>query len=87
MISVARSSQARLAEGCWFVSSMIKPSSCRWNKRLFERFGGDHHLVSVVAVGALEDPEVETYAYGHDASEHHVSVTLGAGGALDLNLI
>lgn len=53
---------------------------------MFERFGGDHHLVSVVAVGALEDPEVETYAYGHDASEHHVSVTLGAGGALDLNV-
>jgi hypothetical protein len=52
---------------------------------LFERFGGDYRLVNVVAFGALKDPEVETYACGHDASEHHVSAAPWAGGALDSN--
>lgn len=53
---------------------------------MFERFGGDHHLLGVVAVRALKDPKVETDAYRHDASEHHVSVAPWAGGALDLNV-
>jgi hypothetical protein len=48
---------------------------------LLERLGGDDHLVNVVALGALEDPEVETPACGHDAGEHHVSVAPCAGGA------
>ena len=60
---------------------MVKPHLYRRDKRLFERFGDDYHLVNVVARGALKDPEVETHACGHDASEHHVSVAPRAGGA------
>jgi hypothetical protein len=42
--------------------------------------------MNVIALGALECAEVETHAYRHDASKHHVSVAFSAGRALDLNV-
>ena len=42
--------------------------------------------MNVVALKALKRVEVETHACGHDASEHHVSMTLGASGAMDVSV-
>jgi hypothetical protein len=42
--------------------------------------------VNVIALRALEGAEVETNAGGHDASEHHPSMALWAGRALDSNI-
>jgi hypothetical protein len=42
--------------------------------------------VKVIALGALKRAEVETHAHGHDASEHHMSMALWTGGALDMNV-
>jgi hypothetical protein len=52
-------------------------------KRCTEGIGLDHYLVNVVALGALKRAEVETQACGHDASEHHVSMALGASRAMN----
>ena|SRR6202048_318226 len=51
-----------------------------------ERIALDQYLVNVVALRALERAEVETYACGHDASEHHVSTTPGASGVMDASV-
>jgi hypothetical protein len=56
------------------------------NSLAAERLVGDHHLVNVVAFGALKPAEVETGACRRDASEHHVGVALWAFGAMDLNV-
>ena len=47
---------------------MIKPHLCRWDKRLFERFGGDYHLVNVVALGAIKGPVGQGMRFWHNAS-------------------
>jgi hypothetical protein len=39
--------------------------------------------MSVVALGTFKGAEVKTHACRHDASEHHVSLALWAGGAMD----
>jgi hypothetical protein len=62
------------------VSALARPPG---RKRGTECIGLDHYLVNVVALGALKRAEVETYACGHDASEHHVSMALGASRAMD----
>jgi hypothetical protein len=63
------------------------PSSLRrWRQRCTECIGLNHHLVNVVAFGALKRAEVETHACGHDASEHHVSTALWASGAMDVSV-
>jgi hypothetical protein len=40
----------------------------------------------VIAAGTLKHAAVEARARGHDASEHHVSMTLWARGAVGLNV-
>jgi hypothetical protein len=39
--------------------------------------------MSVVALGAFKCTEVEADVQGHDASEHHLSIALWAGGVMD----
>jgi hypothetical protein len=39
--------------------------------------------MSVVALRAFKCAEVEADVQGHDASEHHLSIALWAGGAMD----
>jgi hypothetical protein len=56
-------------------------SSCLHAKRSV----GGHHFVHVIAFGALKRAEIETRTRRRDAREHHVSTTIRAGWALDLN--
>jgi hypothetical protein len=42
--------------------------------------------MNVVALRALKRAQVETHALRHDASEHHVSMALWTGGALDVDV-
>src|ERR1700694_4671881 len=51
-----------------------------------ECIGLNHQLVNVVALGALKRAEIETHTYRPDASEHHVSLALWAGGTIDLQV-
>jgi hypothetical protein len=46
----------------------------------------NHHLANLVALWALKRAEVETHAYRHDASEHHVSMAAWANGAVNVNV-
>ena len=47
----------------------------------------NNHLMSVVALRALKHAEVEPHhACRHDASEHHMSMALWAGRAMDVNV-
>jgi hypothetical protein len=59
---------------------------CQRAKRRAERFGSDHNDVNVIAPRALECAEIEAHPCGHDAGQHHVSITLRAPGALKLNV-
>jgi hypothetical protein len=43
------------------------------------------HLMSVVALRTLKGAEAEPHACRHDASDHHVSLALWAGRAVDEN--
>jgi hypothetical protein len=54
-------------------------------KRSSERFGGDQHLLNVIAVRALKGTEVESDSRRHDASEHHASTASWTRRALDSN--
>jgi hypothetical protein len=40
----------------------------------------------VIASGAFKRAEVEPYARGHNAREHHIGMALRAGGAVDMNV-
>jgi hypothetical protein len=60
--------------------------SDRWRKRPPERFGGDHHLLDVIALRTFKRAEIETNACGHDAGEQHAGMTSRAGGALDTSV-
>jgi hypothetical protein len=51
-----------------------------------KRLVGDHHLVNVVAFGALKPTEVKTRTCRHDAGEHHVSAAFRAGRALEFDV-
>jgi hypothetical protein len=42
--------------------------------------------MNVVALGALKRAEVEAHVCGHDASEHHMSMTLGASKAINVGV-
>lgn len=50
------------------------------------RFGGDSHLVNVIALRALKRAEVEPRARRHDAREHHGSMASGASWPLDVSI-
>jgi hypothetical protein len=50
-----------------------------------ECIGLYNHITNVIAVGALERAEVETYACWHDVSEHHVSMAFWTSWTMDLS--
>jgi hypothetical protein len=61
-------------------------SLCNRRERSSECFGGDHHLVNVIALRALKGAEVVPNSCGHNASEHHASMAHWAGGTLDSSI-